>query len=260
MQTAALHALAQQMRMFCGRFVTKARKQRYIVQLIQRQKPRAHTIVNIVRVVGNFVSQVAQLGFQARLLLVQKPPSHAIRLLRFQALRILQRTMLEDAFPGFKREIEAVVGGVSLFQAIDHPQTLQVVLKPTKRLHAFVERILPRMAKRGMPQIMRQRNRLHQILIDLKRPGNGTPQLGNLQGMRQPRTKKVTFMVQEHLRLVDKAPERGGVNDAIAIPLVVRAGRSSHLRVQASFAVGRMTRKRGKIHGFALKRLLALIR
>ena len=62
MQTAALHALAQQLRMFFGRFVTKARKQRHIVQLIQRQKPRAHTIVNIVRVVGNFVSQVAQLG------------------------------------------------------------------------------------------------------------------------------------------------------------------------------------------------------
>ena len=39
MQTAALHALAQQMRMFCGRFVTKARKQRHIVQLIQRQSP-----------------------------------------------------------------------------------------------------------------------------------------------------------------------------------------------------------------------------
>ena len=176
------------------------------------------------------------------------------------ALRILQRAMLEDALPGFKREIEAVVGGVSLFQAIDHPQTLQVVLKPTKRLHAFVERILPRMTKRGMPQIMRQRDGLHQILIDLKRPGNGTPQLGNLQGMRQPRTKKVTFMVQEHLRLVDKAPERGGVNDAVAIPLVVRAGRSGHLRVQAPFAVGRMTVKRGKIHGFALKRPLALIR
>ena len=74
--------------------------------------------------------------------------------------------------------------------------------------------------------------------------------------MRQPRTKKVTFMVQEHLRLVNKTPERGGVSDAVAVPLLVRAGRSSRLRVQAPFAVGRMTGKRGKIHGFALKRAL----
>lgn len=89
------------------------------------------------------------------------------------------------------------------------------MLKPTKRLHAFVERILPRMTKRGVPQIMRQRDGLHQILIDLKRPGNGTPQLSNLKGMRQPRPEKVTFMVQDLHRLRQTLELL--VNDAVMI-------------------------------------------
>jgi hypothetical protein len=54
-------------------------KQRHFFQLLERDQPGANAVVNVVCVVGYFVSQVAQLGFQAGLGPVDKPPSHTAR-------------------------------------------------------------------------------------------------------------------------------------------------------------------------------------
>jgi len=75
------------------------------------------------------------------------------------------------------------------------------------------------MAKRGMPQIVRQRNGLDQVLVEAQGPGDRARDLRNLQGMGQPRAKQIAFMVDEDLGLVDQAPKGTGVDDAIAIAL-----------------------------------------
>src|SRR6185369_17175603 len=60
----------------------------------------------------------------------------------------------------------------------------------------------------------------------LQRPRHGTAQLGDLERMRQPGAKQVAFVVQEHLRLVDQAPEGGRVDDTVPVALVFgRVGR-----------------------------------
>jgi len=50
--------------------------------------------------------------------------------------------------------------------------------------------------------------------------------LRNLKRVRQPRAIVIAFMADEDLRLVFKAPEGNGVNDAIAIALEGRPGRA----------------------------------
>ena len=51
--------------------------------------------------------------------------------------------------------------------------------------------------------------------------------------MREPRAEQVPFVVQEDLRFVHQAPERRGVHDAAAVPLVVGARGRRGFRVPA---------------------------
>ena len=74
--------------------------------------------------------------------------------------------MLEDALPRFEAEIQAVELWVAALQPIHDTQALQIVLKAAKLRHAGVERILPCVAERCMAKVVRQTDRLHQILIE----------------------------------------------------------------------------------------------
>ena len=138
--------------------------------------------------------------------------------------------MLEDALPGLEGQVQAIKCRVALFQRIDHPQALQVVLEAPVHLvgqwlirargfHRRVERILAGMAEGRVAQIVGQGNRLDQVFVQTQRAGDAAPQLRHLQGMRQTGAEQIAFVVQEDLRLVDEAPERGGVNDPVAVAL-----------------------------------------
>ena len=131
--------------------------------------------------------------------------------------------MLDDAFPRFEAEIEAIECGIALFELIDNAQALQVVFKTAVVGHAIVQRILPGMTKRGVPQVMCQRDSFHQILVETQRAGDAAPDLGNLKAMRQTRAKQVTFVIDENLRLVFEATKCRGVNDAVAVSLKLAA-------------------------------------
>ena len=76
--------------------------------------------------------------------------------------------MFEDPLPGLEREVESIVKRVTLFQLVHYPQTLQVVLEPSEVSHAAIQGVLTRMPKRGVPQIMGQRDSLHQVFVDLQ--------------------------------------------------------------------------------------------
>ena len=136
--------------------------------------------------------------------------------------------MFQDAFAGLKAQVQAVKQRVTLLQVVHHAQALQVVLKTAVACHAFVEGILPGMAKGGVAQVMRQRNRLNQVFIEAQRAGDGAAQLRHLQGVRQARAEQVAFMVEEHLRLVNQPAESGGVDNAVAVSLELCARRSRH--------------------------------
>ena len=139
--------------------------------------------------------------------------------------------MLEDAFAGFKAEVQAVVIGIALLQHIDHAQALQVVLKAAVRGHAGVERVLPGVAKRGVAQIVREGDGFRQVFFQIQRAGDGAGQLRHFQAVREARAEHVAFVVHEHLRFVNQPPEGRGVNDAVAVALELAARGRGRLRV-----------------------------
>jgi hypothetical protein len=68
-----------------------------------------------------------------------------------------------------------------------------------------------------MSQVVREADRLHQILVRAERPGDAAPDLGDLQGMRQPGAVVIALVVDEDLSLIFQPPESGRMQDAVPI-------------------------------------------
>ena len=199
-------------------------------------------------VVGNFIGQIAQLRLQAGLGVIQKATTHATWFDQLQFLCMRAGTVFENTLTRLEREVQAVELGIALLELIDNPQALQVVLEAAKRGHAIVERILPGMAKRRVAQVVRQRNRLHQVFIEPEGTGDRAPQLRHLQRVCQPRAKQVTFVVQKHLRFVHQPTKCGAMNDAVAVALVLAARGRRLLCITTSARLRRIAGKDSKRH------------
>ena len=76
------------------------------------------------------------------------------------------------------------------------------------------------MPERRMPQIVAERNRFGQILIERQSTCNGAGNLGNLEGMRQTGTIMIALRGKKNLRLMLEAPEGFAVQDPVAIDSV----------------------------------------
>ena len=223
-------------------------EQRHSSHLLQRDEARPHAVIHIVRVVGNFVGQVAQLGFKRRRVAQQKPLPHTAGLACFQSLGMRARAVLQNAFAGFKAQVQAVESRVALFQFIDHAQTLQVVLETTVLAHAGIQGILPRVAKRGVTQVVRQRNGFGQVFVQAQAARDAAAQLRHLQAVREAGAEQVTFVVQEHLGLVDQPPKRRAVHDAVAVALEIIARGGRRLGKPATPRAGGFTGQSGQRH------------
>jgi hypothetical protein len=141
--------------------------------------------------------------------------------------------MLEDALARLESEIEPVELGVALLQQIDHAQRLQVVLEAAVLAHAGVQRILPGVAERRVAEVVRQRHRFDQVLVQVEQAGDGAADLRHFQAVGQPRAEQVALVVHEHLGLVFQAAERGRMDDAVAVALELGARRGGAFGVPA---------------------------
>ncbi len=83
--------------------------------------------------------------------------------------------MLDQALQRLPGEIEAVEGGVAALQLGDDAQRLRVVIEAAEAAERLVERALAGMAERRMAEIVRQRQRLGEVLVAARAraPANG---------------------------------------------------------------------------------------
>src|SRR5580765_3108313 len=99
--------------------------------------------------------------------------------------------------------------------------------------HAFGERILAGMTKRRVAEIVRQGDRLNEVLVQLQVACDRARDLCDLQRMRQASAEQVPFVIDEDLRLVFEAPERRGMDDAVTVALELGAAGRTRLGVAA---------------------------
>ena len=107
-----------------------------------------------------------------------------------------------------------------------------------------------------MPQIVPQRDGLHQVRVQAQGAGDGGPDLGHLQGVGEAGAVVIPFVDHEHLGLVLQPPERLGVDDAVPIPLELGTQLVWFHRVVPPPGAERAHRIRGQVPVFPSLQLL----
>src|SRR5262245_16709335 len=100
------------------------------------------------------------------------------------------------------------------------------------------------MPERRMTEVVRQGQRLGQILVQSQEPRERACDLRDFERMREPRAVVIPFVLHEDLRLVLEPAERRGVDDAVAVALIAGPGRALFLRVVSAPALSLIGRER----------------
>ncbi len=152
--------------------------------------------------------------------------------------------VVQDAVPDLVRQIQPAA--VAL-QVLDDTQRVLVVAEPTPRrgLERVGQRLLAGVAERRVSEVVAERDRLGQVLVQLQRARHRARDPDHLERVGQPRAVVVALRRDEDLRLVLEAPERLGVDDAVAVALERRAQRALLLRPRPGHACRRSAPPRG---------------
>ncbi len=126
--------------------------------------------------------------------------------------------VLEDAVAHLPRQVEPAT--VAL-EPLDDAQRVLVVAEAAEAALAqqLVERLLAGVAERRVADVVAERDRLGQILVQAQRPRDPARDPGRLERVREPRAEVVALGIDEDLRLVAQTPERLRVDDAVAVAL-----------------------------------------
>src|SRR5262249_27632776 len=120
-----------------------------------------------------------------------------------------------ECFPG---EVEAVERRVAPLKRGHRAQCLGVMVEAAEIGEAAVKGALPGMAERRMAEIVRQRQRLGEVLVEAERPSQGTGDLSDFQSVGKARAEMVAFMKDEDLRLVREPAKGRRMDNAVTVP------------------------------------------
>jgi hypothetical protein len=113
---------------------------------------------------------------------------------------------------------------IRTFEPHEHTQGVGIVIKPAESGHGLFQRILTGMTEGRMAYIVREAERLGQVLIQPKSTGDHATDLCDLKAVRQADTVMIAVWRNEHLRLVTQAAKRNRMDDPVAIALKRAAG------------------------------------
>ncbi len=113
--------------------------------------------------------------------------------------------MLDEPLQRFPRQVEPVEGGITLFELGDDAQRLGIMIEAAVRQHQRVEHVFAGMAEGRVAEVMRERQRLGEVVIEAERPGDGAGDLANFDRMGQTGAIMIALMRHEDLRLMGEA-------------------------------------------------------
>ena len=116
--------------------------------------------------------------------------------------------------------------------------------RPKRSGEHLVEGLLAGVAERRVAEVVAERDRLGQVLVQPQRPGDGARDPGGLERVREPRAVVVALRVDEDLGLVLEAPERLAVDDAVAVALERRPAAGTPLPPHAHARASRRSARR----------------
>jgi len=199
------------------------------LEVIDSKQSCAQAIVDIVGVIGNVVGDRGGLRFQRgkgrQLEIVEGDEIGDARgNATFTAAsdgraaaRHQGTIVFDDAFERFPGQIEAVEIRIAVLQRGHDAQGLRIMIKSAVIFQTGIQCPLASVTERGMAEIMRQRQRLGEILVEPELTGKRAGNLRDFQRVRQARAIMIALVKYEYLCLVLQAAERGRMNDPVAI-------------------------------------------
>ncbi len=155
--------------------------------------------------------------------------------------------MLDQTFQRFPGEVEAVDARLVLLKFGDHAERLGIVVEAAGARHGGVQSALAGMAERRMAEIMGERERLGQVLVDCEGTRESAGDLRDFQAVSKTGAIVIALVIDEDLGLVVEPPEGGGMQDAVAVAGEGGARGTRRLGLKpppARPGIDRMSRKR----------------
>ena len=212
-------------------------QERHLPQRLDVEKSGPQAVVDVMSVIGDIVGDGGGLGLAAGMgrqfevlpgVVFEDRQRHSAR--RIAQGRIARRIekraiMLDQPLEGFPSEIEAIVIRIATLEPGDDPQSLGVVVETAECRHARFQHILAGMAEGRMAEVVRQGQRLRQILIEPEGAGERAGDLADLDGMGQAGAEMIALMIDEDLGLVLEPAEGRGMDDPVPVALEFAARR-----------------------------------
>ncbi len=179
-------------------------------------------VLEVVRLLRDFVGPVHELrlGRAARL------GPQALAKFEREGKRDAPRRVLPDALADVVGQVQARLV-VALLEPVHHAHGLEVVLEAAGLRMALaeqpVEHVLAGVTERRVPEIVPERDRFGEVLVQAESARGAAGDLRHLDRMSQARAEMVALVRDEDLRLVFQPAKRARVDDAIAVPDVGRA-------------------------------------
>ena len=142
-----------------------------------------------------------------------------------------------------------------VLQHVDDAEALLVVVEAAG--HQAIDDPLARVPERRVPEIVAERDRLGELLVQPQHLGDRARDLRHLERVREPRAVVIAGRREEDLRLVLEPAEGLAVDDAIAIALKRRPDVVFPFRPQPAARVGALRRLRREEFPLACLELLA---
>ena len=222
----------------------------HLHQIVEREEARPQPIINIVIVIGDIVRHRRHLRLQRRPL---------VKLERKGCINFRQRPigagygaiMFGHTLQHFPRQVQTGVVGIGAFQPRQCTHPLRIVIIATGMGHGLFQRLLTRMAKGWVANIMRQTQCFGQIFIQPQFARNYAANLRHFDTMRQPGAVMITIGRDEHLCLRPQTAKGDGMDDPVPIALEFAARPARTFPLFGKFASARGIRSggvRGSIH------------
>ena len=210
-------------------------------KLGKREQTGAQAIIDVVGVIGDIICDRSRLRFEARMeaelqalhcIVAEDRSRDAARpvALRRRARSVEQRpVVLDEAGQRRLGQVEAVELGVMPLELGHDAQSVAVVVEAAVLGHTGVEGVLAGMPEGGVAEIVAERDRFREIIVEPQGASERAGDLRHLDRVGETGAEMVALVIDEHLRLVGETAEGGRMDDAVAVALEVGPGRRGRL-------------------------------
>ena len=210
-------------------------------KLVEREQTGAKAIVDVVGVIGNIVCDRSRLRLEARMeaelqalhcIVAEDGGRDAPRpvSLRRRARGVEQRpVVLDEARQRRLGQVEAVELGVMPLELGHDAQSVAVVVEAAVLGHTGVEGVLAGMPEGGVAEIVAERDRFREIIVEPQGASERARDLRHLDRVGETGAEMVALVIDEHLGLVGETAEGGRMDDAVAVALEVGPRRRGRL-------------------------------